>query len=79
MKEKIIEIVNNILGGGEITEKDVCKDLSEYGLDSLSLIRVVVALEAEFNCQIPDSKLLFIHMNTVEKISSIITEVIEAQ
>ncbi|UCG13816.1 MAG: acyl carrier protein [Deltaproteobacteria bacterium] len=56
MKERILEIISNQLGidRGDITpEASVVDDL---GADSLDVVELVMALEEEFNLEIPDEE-----------------------
>jgi len=66
--EKVIDILNASIEDAEITEDKLDVDLSELGMDSITFIKIVVTLEEEFKCEIPDSKLLIGEMNTVNKI-----------
>ena len=42
-------------------------DLTELGMQSILFIKIVVALENEFECEIPDSKMIMKEMNTLQK------------
>jgi acyl carrier protein len=56
MKEKIVEIIANQLGidRGDVTpEASVVDDL---GADSLDVVELIMALEEEFNLEIPDEE-----------------------
>ena len=56
MKNKIVEIIANQLGidHGDVTpEASVVDDL---GADSLDVVELVMALEEEFNLEIPDEE-----------------------
>jgi acyl carrier protein len=56
MKDKIVEIISNQLGidRGDVTpEASVVDDL---GADSLDVVELVMALEEEFNLEIPDEE-----------------------
>lgn len=44
------------------------------GMDSMEFVTIVVALEEEFDCEIPDEKLLISELNTVNKIYEVIKE-----
>ena len=59
----------------EITEDKFGEDLSELGMDSITFIKIIVALEEEFECEVPDSKLLISEMNTVNKIVQVLKDV----
>ncbi len=56
MKDKIVDIIANQLGidHGDVTpEASVVDDL---GADSLDVVELVMALEEEFNLEIPDEE-----------------------
>ena len=56
MKDKVVEIISNQLGidHGDVTpEASVVDDL---GADSLDVVELVMALEEEFNLEIPDEE-----------------------
>ncbi len=42
-------------------------------------IRIVVSLEEEFECEMPDSKLLLTEMNTISKMTDVISAVVDNQ
>lgn len=65
--EKILEILNTNITDADIKPEHAEEDLARLGMDSITFIRVVVALEEEFECEVPDSKLLMTEMNTVNK------------
>ena len=56
--ERVIEILNANIENAEVSEDKLDEDLSELGMDSITFIKTIVALEEEFECEIPDSKLL---------------------
>lgn len=70
--EKIIEMLNTNIKNITITRQQVDEDLSDLGMDSISFIQTIVSLEEEFECEIPDSKLLISEMNTVNKIIDVL-------
>ena len=56
MKEKIVEIIANQLG---IDRTDVTPESSvvdDLGADSLDVVELIMALEEEFNLEIPDEE-----------------------
>ena len=71
-KEKILEIINNNMNENIPRSNDFNYDLEAAGLESIDFIRIVVALEETFGCEIPDEKLILGEMNTVEKIYELI-------
>lgn len=54
-------------------------NLSELGMDSITFIQIIVGLEEEFDCEIPDSKLLITEMDTVQKIYNVLNEIYDQQ
>ncbi len=56
MREKVVDIISNQLG---IEKADVTPDASvvdDLGADSLDVVELVMALEEEFNLEIPDEE-----------------------
>ena len=73
--ERVIDIINENIENCKINADKLDDDLSELGMDSMTFIKIIVDLEEEFDCEIPDSKLLFSEMNTVNKIIHVLKEV----
>lgn len=69
---KLLSIVNSNLRDTTITLEKITHNLSEFGMDSITFIQVIVAIEEEFECEIPDEKLLITEMDTVEKIINVL-------
>lgn len=72
---RIVKIVNESLDGVEIARGQEDVDLTALGLSSISFIRMVVTLEDEFECLIPDDKLYVEEMNTINKILDVVSAV----
>ena len=72
-RERLLQIINENIET-QITMEQSDKDLTEVGVDSIAFIRIIVAIEETFECEIPDSKLMISEMNTMGKM----WEVIEA-
>ena len=53
--------------------------LPELGMDSITFIQIVVALEEEFECEIPDEKLLITEMDTVQKMLDVLQSIDDNQ
>lgn len=77
--DKIFEIVNSILKNSEITKNNVDENIYELGMDSIAFIHIIVALEEEFECEIPDDKLLINEMDTVKKIIDVLQTLYDEQ
>jgi Acyl carrier protein len=73
--EKVLDILNTNIENTEITTVQSDEDLSQLGMDSIMFIRIIVSLEEEFECEIPDSKLLITEMNTVNKIFKLLKSI----
>lgn len=77
LKYKVLKIINDCiekdnLEKGLITEEQLNVNIGEYGVDSITFIKIIVMLENEFECEIPDSKILFTEMDTVQKIIEVL-------
>ena len=48
-------------------------------MDSITFIQIVVALEEEFECEIPDEKLLITEMDTVQKMLDVLQSIYDNQ
>ena len=76
---KLLEIINQRLKDRPISVTELEMPLDQAGLDSLDFIHVIVAIEKEYDCEIPDSKLIFSELNTVEKIYMLICSLSEEE
>lgn len=76
IQEKILKIVNDSIEAAEIMPDQFEVDLSTIGMDSFAFIRIVVALEEAFNIDIPNEFLLITEMNTISKITNVISSTI---
>ena len=72
---KIIDIVGSCIGGIDINEKDIDRDLLEIGIDSIVFQKIIISIEEEFNYKITSSKLVISELNTIEKISHVVSEI----
>lgn len=75
---KILDIINKI-GDLCIACDQINDNLVDFGMDSIKFVQIVVGLEEEFECEIPDSKLLIIEMDTVQKIFNVLQELYKQQ
>lgn len=71
--ERIIEIVNSNIENSDLTLEQTNEDLSRLGMDSITFIRIIVALEEEFRIEIPDEYLLMTEMNTISKMADVLS------
>lgn len=77
--DKVLKILNANIENTEIKCEQSQDDLSAIGLDSITFIRVIVALEEEFDIEIPDEKLLLTEMNTISKMTDVIFVALDQQ
>ena len=77
--DKVLKVLNTNLENTEITFEQTEDDLSALGMDSIVFIRVVVALEEAFDIEIPDEYLLITEMNTLSKMTDVISTVLDHQ
>ena len=68
IEERVIDIVNNILGV-EATEEDTLEDLY---MDSLDLVEIIIECEQEFGYPITDDKVQ--NLKTVEDLVNLIKD-----
>lgn len=73
--DKILEIVKANMKNSPILSNQLEEDLSLLGMDSIIFISVVIALEEEFDIEIPDEKLSLNEMNTIAKIMDVISSI----
>jgi acyl carrier protein len=71
-KEKVVEIISNLnnISVDEIKETSVLTD--DLGIDSLDLVEMVIDLEIEFDCTIPDES--YEHVRTVADIFKVVSQ-----
>lgn len=79
LQKKVIEIVNANIEQAFLTSEQIDEDLSALGMDSITFIRVIVALEEAFDIEIPDEYLLITEMNTLSKMTDVISTVLDNQ
>ena len=72
---KVIDVINSNIEEISLTPEQLDVNLTELGMDSYAFIRIIVALEEAFDCEIPDSKLIISEMDTVEKIIAVLQEI----
>lgn len=77
--DKVLIVLNANLEHTEITFEQTEDDLSALGMDSITFIRIIVALEEAFDIEIPDEKLFLTEMNTISKMMEVISAVLDHQ
>ena len=71
-EEKIIRIIENILGDPSVSVTPESNLMDDLGLNSLDAVDAVVAIEEEFHIEIPDQ--LLRKMITVQDMIDIVRE-----
>lgn len=84
MKSKIIEIINEVIQDNDpdtkgITLMQADEDLLALGVDSIVYVQIIVSLEEKFRIVIPDEKLLFSEMNTINKMLEVVSKCCDAK
>lgn len=70
--------IENIEKAIVINSTQLDDDLAELGMDSITFIHIIVALEELFEIEIPDEKLLITEMSTIRKMVEVIATAIGA-
>lgn len=78
ISEKVLDIIKTNIGI-EICPWQLDKDLTVMGMDSISFIQIVVALEDDFEIEIPDEKLRLEEMGTFNKITMVVASALNAR
>lgn len=76
--ENVLEVVNST-EKIEITTEQLDENLPDLGMDSITFIQIIVALEERFECEIPDEKLLITEMDTVQKMIDVLQALYDDQ
>ena len=74
-KEKILEIINDIVQNETINSEQYDEDLSKFGMDSIRFIQIIISLEDVFECEVPDVNLILTQMNTINKIYDVLISI----
>lgn len=74
----VLEVINRS-ENMEVSQEQIEDSLPELGMDSIRFIQMIVALEKEFECEIPDEKLLITEMDTVQKILDVLQSIYNHQ
>lgn len=70
--DEIVAIVNSCIKEKSISLDKYKENLVDFGMDSMAFIQIIVFLEENFECEIPDTVLLLSEMNTLEKIYNVL-------
>jgi acyl carrier protein len=76
-EKKIREIVaTNIKTTESIDTYDADGSLQDIGMDSLTFVRIVVAIENEFEIEFPDDKLIITEAGTIALLCNLLESVL---
>ena len=78
ISEKVLDIIKTNIGI-EIYPWQFDEDLNVIGIDSISFIQIVVALEDNFEIEISDEKLLMEEMGTFNKITMVVASALNSR
>ena len=78
ISEKVLDIIKTNIGI-EIYPWQFDEDLNVIGIDSILFIQIVVALEDNFEIEIPDEKLLMEEMGTFNKITMVVASALNSR
>ena len=73
IQEKVLEIINSNIEQANIAVEQDDEDLSLLGMDSLSFIKIIVAMEETFKIEVPAEKLLITEMGTLNKMIDVVS------
>lgn len=73
---QIAKIVESFMNGGTLDSNDYDKELMNLGIDSIAFIHIVVEIEECFGIEIPDEYLVLSEMGTINKIVSVVSELV---
>lgn len=76
---QVLEILNANIGDSQITTAELDTSLINLGMDSITFIQVIIAVEEEFECEIPDEKLMISEMDTVQKMINVLQSLYDEQ
>lgn len=72
MKERIIDAILSVVPGIETYNGD--NMIEDLGIDSHDIFNIVIAIEDEFDIEIPPTKLKIAYFTTVESIVELVEE-----
>jgi acyl carrier protein len=73
IKDKLNSIINQKLKLSKLSEEiGENEDLSDYGLNSISIIRLIIAIEEEFSIEVDDEELTIEPFKTIGNILAFI-------
>ena len=77
--DKVKELIVDQLDVEEDAVKTESVIIDDLGADSLDVVDLVMSIEEEFDIEIPDEYLLITEMNTLSKMTDVISTVLDHQ
>jgi len=77
--EAIINSVNSCSDSYCFSVLDADSAFEAYNIDSIGFVRIVVALEKAFDCEIPDDMLILSKLNTINKIYMVLSSIYNSE
>ena len=72
----VVEIINSNVENANLEIAQADEELTLYGMDSISFIKIVINIEQTFEIVIPDEKLIISEMGTLNKMVGVIVKVL---
>lgn len=73
-EEKVRKIIYSIIQDDPVGQDEDSCSLLDRGMDSLHFIQTIISIEEEFECEIPDAKLVLSELDSVDKIIKMLKE-----
>jgi acyl carrier protein len=72
---RVLRLVQQLMADRAIVGKlDPEVELRDVGLDSMDIVRLVLAVESEFACTIPDNRITPANFRTVSSVCALVSE-----
>ena len=77
--DRVVGIVHEILERRDISRRILADDdLREAGLNSLDIVNLMLAVEAEFDLKIPDADMTLRHFRSISAIEALVASLLRA-
>ena len=79
VEERVVAIVREMLERRSVTRAiPVDEDLREAGLNSLDMVNLMLAVEAEFDLKIPDAEMTLGNFRSVSAIDALVVSLLQS-
>ena len=79
IEERVVAIVRELLERRSVTRAiPVDEDLREAGLNSLDMVNLMLAVEAEFDLKIPDAEMTLGNFRSVSAIDALVVSLLQS-